>query len=400
MVSVDPKKRRRVGLFLPNFTTGGAEKQALMLALGLPRHGWDPIILAAEPQGPLRPLVEGAGIPIHDVGAEFWHRKSSPKFWLNLFSSIARVRQICRREKIDVLHSLLFWQNQVALPAGLFLSGMRGGVACGRLAMGEFKDKRPHYQRIENLTNRFCRAMICNSLDVYTDMRRRECHVENKGAVIPNGVDVEAFQATDPAPLREQFPALRDARWIIGNVGNLRYHKRQDRFLEVIAALRRRHDGVKGIVVGRDLGDLENLQGHAKSLGISEHVVFTGGLAEPAPVVRAMDVFLLTSDFEGMPNVILEAMAASVAVVATPAGGVRQVLPEERFGFVCEPSVETLTDAVSRLLSDDVLRRETAARALQRVHDCFSPDALARRHAEVYSRMLSGELLGNPLEPS
>jgi glycosyltransferase involved in cell wall biosynthesis len=127
----------------------------------------------------------------------------------------------------------------------------------------------------------------------------------------------------------------------------------------------------------------------AESLGIADRVQFLGFRDEPLPYMRAADVFVLSSLWEGFGNVIVEAMAVGTAVVATDCEhGPAEVITNEVNGLLVPPADErALADALRRVLRDDELRGRLAAEGLRRGSD-FSPDHVARQYAEVFTNVL------------
>lgn len=400
---------RKVALLLPNLTLGGAERQAVELALRLPGFGWQPVVMAAEPQGPQRERFAAAGIAVHDIGTEFWRPKWSPGFWRNLRASIDRIAGICRSEQVSVLQSFLFWQNCIAVPAG-----RKAGVPVitGRRNTGEFKDRRPHYQWIENRANRDTAAVVCNSEAVRADAVRRERIDPARLRVIPNGVDVEHFVRATAKPLAQLHPELAGGSFIVGTIGNLKRQKRHDRFLRIMAGAHKLNPAIRGVIVGRDLGELASLEKLRDELGLRDVVAFAGGTDDPAGYLRAFDLFLLTSDHEGMPNVVLEAMAARCPVMAMAIPALVEVMPEGT-GFYFDPVPRMLLESVkdggdalplpqevaasmkiAGLIAKPDLLRATADEAFEHVKSGFSMEAMAGEYAALYEKLAEGASRG------
>ncbi len=375
---------KRVALVLPNLTLGGAERQAVALALALPRLGWEPVVMAAEMHGPLIETIREAGLPLHDLGAELWRKKWTPGFWLNLHRTIRRIASITDEHQAPIVQSFLFWQNQLAVPAFSRSKSARA-VITGRRNLGGFKDVRRHYQLLENCANRLTTAVVCNANVVREDVLNREVITEQKVRVIHNGIDLNGFNQNASAPL--DFPPGGP---VIGTVGNLKSQKRHDLFLRVVAALRERRPGVRGVIVGRDLGELSHLNSICEELGLIDAVTIVTSGEEAAPWYRAMDLMLLTSDFEGLPNVVLEAMAAGRAVVATDAGGTRELVVDGVTGYVVPTGdVNALEARAIDLLDNEGRRAAMAAAGLARVREHFTVGAMARRYVELYEELLS-----------
>jgi glycosyltransferase involved in cell wall biosynthesis len=141
-------------------------------------------------------------------------------------------------------------------------------------------------------------------------------------------------------------------------VGRLWKEKRFDRFIELMARVRERSRfPVKGIIVGSGRGDeglRPQLQAQAARLGLRPaDLEFKGAVSDMAAIYRAADILVLTSDHEGTPNVILEAMASGLPVVATNVGGVPGIIQHGRTGYlVGKDAMDDMVDHTLRLIND------------------------------------------------
>jgi glycosyltransferase involved in cell wall biosynthesis len=355
------------------------------LATRLPAHGWRARLLVCEAEGPLRDEVEARGLAWTDLGREFWRPKSSPAFWANSLRTLWRIRREARRHGPAVLQSFLFWENQLALVA----AGAGPRLIQGRRDIGTYKDARPWYQAFENLSNRLVSRIVCNSEGVRSDVLRRERVDPTRLLVIPNGVDTDRF-SPGPTPLRAPRGPLDGAGFVVGTVGNLKVQKRHDLFLEVIAGLSRTAPGVHGVIVGDDRGSRRGeLEARARELGVADRVLFAGRAEDVRPWLRSFDCFLLTSDHEGMPNVVLEAMACGVPVVTRPVEGIAELVAHGTTGFVSAGADATeLAALVSRVIeADEAGRRAMGEAARERMVRGFSLDVMAGRYAALYDQV-------------
>ncbi|MBI1290022.1 glycosyltransferase [bacterium] len=385
--AADNRELPLVALLLPSFRVGGAERQALELATRLPRHGWRARLLVCEAEGPLRAEVEARGLPWIGLGREFWRSKASPAFWLNAARTLWRIRSDVRRHRPHVLQSFLFWENQLAV-AGV---GAVPHLIQGRRDIPVYKDARPWYQSMENLSNRFVSRVVCNSEGVRRDAERRERLAPGRLMVIPNGVDTERFApAGGPSPLRRPGGQLASAGFVVGTVGNLKAQKRHELFLETIARLAGGSIGVHGVIVGDDRGSRRGeLEALAAKLGVADRVHFAGRAEDVRAWLHAFDCFLLTSDHEGMPNVVLEAMSCGVPVVTRPVEGIAELVVDGTTGFVSRGAEsEELATLVGRVMdAGPEGHRTMAAAARERMVSGFSLDVMAGRYAALYNQL-------------
>lgn len=173
---------------------------------------------------------------------------------------------------------------------------------------------------------------------------------------------------------------------VVGSVTRLSAQKRIDRMLEVVARL---PEGVHCVLAGE--GELEDeLKAQAAALGLSARVHFLGFREDVAPVLAVLDVFLLTSDREGMANAMLEAMAAGVPVVSTPVSGADEALYEDRGrvpGLVVEPDPRLMAEAVRGILDVPAVRVAMAQEGRRRARDRFSFPAMV----DAWEGVLGGD---------
>ncbi len=176
--------------------------------------------------------------------------------------------------------------------------------------------------------------------------------------LFPNAVLLDDYPAAMPAAQARQELELPPSSKCIGIVGRLSPEKRHDLFLEMAADLASSDPDVRFLVVGH--GPLQaSLQQLADRLNLGSRVAFLGHRSDMQRIYAALDLLVLCSDTEGMPNVVLEAFAYSRPVVATRVGGVPEVITDGENGFIVPPGQRDPLVTTVRALLDD---REMAAR--------------------------------------
>lgn len=198
--------------------------------------------------------------------------------------------------------------------------------------------------------------------------------------VLQNAIDVHAFdRQVAAANSHTSFSSQIIA------VGRLVQAKRHDRFLAALARLRQRRPEWHGVLVGS--GPLKaQLESVAAKLGLlPEGVQFAGRRDDVPALLHKSGVFVLTSDHEGLPNVVLEAMAARLPVVTTPAGDSTELVQDGQTGFVVGlDDFEGLVERIDRLADSPELRRRLGEAGRIRVEEHYSSERLAERLLAVY----------------
>lgn len=171
--------------------------------------------------------------------------------------------------------------------------------------------------------------------------------------------------------------------------GRLVSQKRQDVFLKAFALAKRLSPDLRASIVGS--GPLhDNLVALAKELNIQDHVTFVESTEKIVDYYRNTHIFVLTSDYEGTPNVVLEAMACGLPVVATAVGGITELVRDKETGYLVPPGdFRQIADYIVTLAKSSALRKQqgSAARAVIEAEYCLS--SLGDRLLELYATILS-----------
>jgi glycosyltransferase involved in cell wall biosynthesis len=203
---------------------------------------------------------------------------------------------------------------------------------------------------------------------------------------ILNGVTTTTFQRKNPlerARIREEYDIPDDAI-VVGTVAVFRFQKRLDLWLEIIAEAIKQNPKIYGIIVGA--GPLEPMlkEKHA-ALGLEGKVFFAGLQTNVKPYYEAMDVFMMSSSFEGLPIALLEAMSMGCAIVSTDAGGIKEVLRPEKDGFlVSVDEWKSLSKSIVALAEDEEKLQYYQSKARERVVNSFSIEVMVNALENLY----------------
>ena len=346
----------------------GGQLVALRLAHAARDRG-DDVSFVAPSDGPFvaRARDEGFGVALVDVGRTYRSR------------GIARLARLLRGA--DVLHThTLAGANVTSRIAGR----LAGVPVVSHLHIANYFRPATKFwlARFDNWTARLCAALVAVSEDT------RRAYVEQGYPpgirVVYNGVELAPV---DEDGLRDELSIPSDAP-LVAEVGRLCDVKGQRELIEALARL----PEARAVLVGADIergGAFERqLRGHADDLGISDRIVFAGARPDAARVLAAADVVALPSWTEGLPMVVLEAMALGRAVVATPVGGTPEVVLDGETGLLVPPrDSEALADALRRVLEDDDLRRRLGEAGQRRVAESFTADTMSHEVLAIYDEV-------------
>lgn len=239
----------------------------------------------------------------------------------------------------------------------------------------------PAQFRVQMAAFRWCDAVVCNSLAA-ADRLIASGLAPDKIAVIGNALPSEVFNAATAA-LPKKAGVLR-----VGMVARMNHrYKNHSGFLRIAAQIHQRIPNAEFLLAGD--GPLrEELEGEAASLGLGERVFFLGDRQDMPAVLASIDIAVNPSDSESLSNVILEAMAASLPVVAYDVGGNSELVNDQRGALISAGNEASFADAVEKLLSDAALREQLGRSARQFTQENFSLEKVRQRYSDLYTMLL------------
>ncbi|MEP7310133.1 MAG: glycosyltransferase family 4 protein [Acidobacteriota bacterium] len=208
----------------------------------------------------------------------------------------------------------------------------------------------------------------------------------NRVVTVHEGIDVEHVQGV-PAVNVHEVCFLPHRAPLVGNVAALVPHKGQRHLVEAARLVVRELPDARFVIFGE--GELrEQLERQVHDYHLEKHVLLPGFRTDVLGCIKGFDVFAMSSVTEGLGTSLLDAMACSRAIVATRAGGIPEIVDDERTGVLVEPRDHAaMARAILRLLKDDDLRRRMGEAGLARVSERFTVDRMVAETAAVYERV-------------
>jgi L-malate glycosyltransferase len=369
-------RRIRVLFVVGSFTTGGAERHLIELWRRMDRGAFEVAVACFRREGGFLAEALSLGWPVVDlsVGRRIYDARGAAAF--------ARLVHVVLGFRPDVVHGYLFGPNLFAALAGR-LAGVPV-VAVAKRNLDAFET--PRQVGMERLAHRMATHVTAVSEAVADSVVALGVPRE-RITVIPNGVDAARF-ADGPSVEEARCELGADGSPLVGSVGCLAARKDYGTLLAALARLAESGASFRAALVG-DGVERAALAAQAEALGLAPRLRFLGERPHVERLLPGMDVFVLSSREEGIPNALLEAMAAGRPCVATAVGGTPEVLRDGETGWLVPPSdpaalAGALADALAR--PDEARRRGAAAR--RAVREGMSIEAMARRHEEFYRRAL------------
>ena len=203
-----------------------------------------------------------------------------------------------------------------------------------------------------------------------------------------NGVNTERFSRSDFPRTRVRAELKLPAeKVIVGTVCVFRTQKRLHLWLELAARLYAENPDLHFVIVG-DGPEEDRLRAQVKEQGMEDVISFPGRIQEVRPWLGAMDAYLMTSEFEGLPIAMLEAMSMELPVVATQAGGIGEAITDGVEGYLAPvEKVEALYEPLKKLINDPALRTQVGQAARTRVQREFSVERMAEELERIYTQV-------------
>ena len=369
------KSRRRVFFLVDSLAVGGSETQAVELARRLSRNH-EVVLGCLRAEGPLRERLQNSPVKV----VEF-HPKGGIDSLHGAYQ-LLRLATFLRKGRFDVVHTHDLWSNLMGVPAAklarvpVVISSQRD---LSHLPWYSAK-RRSWLRRIQRLSD----IVVVNAEAIREQLIGADDLPAEKLRVIHNGVDVDMFAAVSRS--RDGSSDRKKSVVLVGNMGSdVKGHR------DLIAAaptVIREFPDVHFVFVGD--GTLrEEFEAQVRELGIEESFAFLGRRGDVPEILASSDIGVLPSRAEGLPNALLEYMAAGLPVVVSNVGGNGEVVKDGVSGLLVpagDPS--RLADALLHYLRDPDFAHRLGNNGRERVRQEFSFESLVDRVEALYTEQL------------
>jgi glycosyltransferase involved in cell wall biosynthesis len=361
----------RVLLVIKYADNSGAPRHVFkLLERGAARYRMQLCVGVADPY---QQRYRDTGLAIHVL--DVLGRRAGP---LQALRSVIELRRLLRRERIDLVHVHSPLAGTTARIAAAI-----SRVPCIFTAHGwNFAPGLPWSRRVASWLLEWTIARLGQpiiAVSAYDGALAQQMRVARppQVTVIANGIE------DLPAPASGQTV---DGKPTIAMVARFWPQKRQQDLIEAVAGI----PGPLRVLFAGDGSELETCKALSRRLGQEPRIEFLGRIDSAEEVLRQSDIFVLSSDYEGLPLSVLEAMRAGLPVIAARVGGVAEAVVHEQTGLLFEAGdVAALRTQLTRLLGDPALRRAMGAAGRARFETRFTESAMLRDTFALYDRLLT-----------
>lgn len=366
--------RRRILIFTNSFRIGGSEGQALQLIKHIDRSKFEVHVACFDHEGP---LLEQLPSDVGDVAA----------FPLTGFVHPGTIRQaarfiaLLRKTKIEIVQTFDLYTNVFGLPLARC-----AGVP---VTVGSRRDhgvKRTVWQgRAEKWSFRLATQVVANAEVIKQRLVQERCLTANRLVVIRNGLDLSRFSNWKRAD--EFHRQIVAERVVFAVVANLRPEKGHLTFIRAAHRVASVYPAARFVLMG-DGPMRAQIEDSIRALDLSDKVQLLGAVTDVPCALQSIDVVVSPSDTEGFPNAVLDGMAAAKPIVATDAGGTRELVDDGRTGYLVPVGdVEQLANRMIVLCQSPVTRRIMGEKARSIVEQIFTVEIMARRFESLYEKL-------------
>jgi L-malate glycosyltransferase len=377
--SGDPSRPVRRVYLLDSLNVGGTETQAVELALRMAAAGYQVTLGCLRAQGPLLERLQGMPVEVRE-----YHPRGGLDTPAGLYL-LLRLSWFLRRENFDVVHTHDLWSNLLGVPAAR-LAGVPA-IVSSRRDLGHLDwyqgKRRVWLRRIQNLSG----MVLANATPIRDALISADGFKAEKVRVIPNGVDIERFRA-GRVDRHRLFPGVGDGPLVV-LVGNMVSDVKGHPWLIAAApAVIREFPSTRFVLVG-DGKERVVFEGQVADLGLKENFLFLGRRGDVPEILGCCDIAVLPSRAEGLPNAVLEYMAARLPSIVSTAGGNAELIEDGVTGLLVPPEDSTtLSVSLLKLLRDPSLAKQLADRGHEFIVQNFSFERLVREVDSLYTELL------------
>lgn len=294
-----------------------------------------------------------------------------------------QLRKIIDRNQIQLIHLHDAHAHTFAC-MGVQLGSISIPMVLSRRVMVPIKNNRLSHWKYRHPA---IKAIICVSHFV-KNIIAVDLPNDDRLKVVYSGIDLHKIANTPAHDLRQELGIPAQHR-IIANIAALEPFKDYFTFVDTAALLLEQRSDLTFLIIGGDGGQAASIKAYVQEKELNKQILFTGFRRDIAAILPAIDLLLFTSKNEGLGTSILDAFAANVAVVATNAGGIPELVIDEKTGLLAPVGeAAQLAAQVSRLLDDPKLRTQLSAQAKVHLRQ-FSKSNMALNTLAIYQQVCS-----------
>ncbi len=357
---------------------GGVENQLLLTLKKYDRSKLNPIVCSLLDKGEIGKEIEEAGIEVISLN------KLKHRFDPTIVKDLYR---IIKKRDIKIVRTHQYHANLYGR-LGAWLA--KAPCIIASVHNVYTRDRKLHRRMINRFLSRVSDKVVAVSETVKHDILKYDGLSEDKVTVIYNGIDTARFSHINGNIIRKELKVPFDVP-IIGTIGRLTFQKGIKYLIEAVSLVKKRFSKIILIIVG-DGPIKDELQNYANTLDLNENVIFTGFRRDIPALLAAMDIFVLPSLWEGLPNALIEAMASGKPVIATDILPIREIMNSEKVGILIPPqNSNAIADSIEFLFHNKDLAETMGNNARERAFSDFNIQTTVNRYTKLFEKILQSK---------
>ena len=369
---------------------GGAQKAMLSLASTLPRNEFEVTVCTMyDKENYIEYFEKVYGLEIINLKMKGVMDRGLVGKLLDFTKGVIQFRKLVKARKIQIVQTYSHTAN-IVFPLVAFLSGVKIRVTSQRMSLDRMSKK------IQFLDRKIENSFLVTKLTSVSEGTKRSC-IDLQGIkpekiiTIPNGIDLaridDELSLVDRMGIRNSLE-LTDSQVAVLTVARLHKQKGHKYLLEAILELKDNHPEVVFIFVGH--GELETeILDFIKLNGLEDQVRLLGARNDVPSIMKACDIFILPSLWEGMPNTVLEAMSVSMPTIATNVDGTPEVIMDRSHGvLIPSKDAHAIKQEIEFMLNNPEFRKDLGLEARKRIEEVFSLEKTTKHFADLYKKLM------------
>jgi len=354
---------------------GGTEKMLYETVTNINITEYHPIVCGLKSWGVYAQKLKEKGVRVITL--------NSGNNILSLVKAIFKLRNLMKKEKICILQTYLTRANVIGR-----ISARLASVPIVISSIRVMEQEKKYHLFLERMTSSLCNKNIVNS-QALRDFAIQKMNLKPKNIeVIYNGINTEELPTVDRKAKRNEL-GIGEKDFLIGTVGRLHKQKGIEYLLEAIKLITKSQISNSQFQIFLIVGngpERRNLELRIENLELKGKVHLLGWRTDALEIISILDIFVLPSLWEGTPNVVLEAMAYGVPVIATNVGGVAELITDKETGVLVPPrNSEHLAKAILWVTRNYKQAKLMGEKAKKIVNEKFPIEKMVRETEKIYT---------------
>jgi glycosyltransferase involved in cell wall biosynthesis len=377
-------KKIKTAFIIDHLDVGGTETQLYLLLKNMDQSRFEPVVFCLKEKGAAGAKIEALGIEVKLLTIEFGFM---PKI-INRAGLVLALFWQLKQRNIDVVQTYLITANIFGSMAAK-IAGVKVICASERSIRNTDNHDLNDRNLVFKFLSRFIDIVSGNSKMVVEYLQKQVKVPENKTICIYNGIQTD-IKVNHNQNIRHQLNVSPDG-FLLGIVGRLVPQKNHAMLFKAVARIYKKQPNFKLIVIG-DGPRRNELEMMVESLGLSKVISFLGNRSDVRQLLPVLDLVIQTSNFEGLPNVIMEAMSAGLPVIATDAGGTKELMVHQETGYLIPCGDENqLVKKLSELLKNPLKMQKMGSKGKAYIRQYFSINQLVEKTQNLYLNLLKNK---------